>query len=191
MDCSLPGSSVHGIFQAIVLEWIAISFSRGSFQPMDWAWVSGIIDRCFTVWATREVLRLTYYKSTILQFPPSFVSQMVKGLPAMWESRIWSLGWEDPLEKEMATHSSTLTLKIPWTEEPGRLQSTGSQRVGHDWVTSLSLPSHLDITRWSIPKSDWLYFLQPKMEKLYTVSKNKTRSWRWLRSWTPYCQIQA
>ena len=49
----------------------------------------------------------------------------------------------------------------------------------------------MDITRWSIPKSDWLYSLQLKMEKLYTVSKNKTGSWLWLRSWTPYCQIQA
>ena len=50
---------------------------------------------------------------------------------------------------------------------------------------------HMDITRWSTLKSDWLYSLQPKMEKLYTVSKNKTRSWLWLRSWTPYCQIQT
>ena len=49
MDCSLPGSSVHGIFQAIVLEWIAISFSRGSPQPKDQTWVSRIVDRCFTV----------------------------------------------------------------------------------------------------------------------------------------------
>ena len=49
---------------------------------------------------------------------------------------------------------------------------------------------HIDISRWSKPKSDWLYSLQPKMEKLYTVSKNKTGSWLWLRSWTPYCQIQ-
>ena len=49
---------------------------------------------------------------------------------------------------------------------------------------------HMDITRWSTPKSDWLYSLQPNMEKLYTVSKNKTRSWLWLRSWIPYCQIQ-
>ena len=55
VDCSLPGSSVHGIFQAIVLEWIAISFSRGSTQPRDWTRVSRIVDRCFTVWATREV----------------------------------------------------------------------------------------------------------------------------------------
>ena len=50
----------------------------------------------------------------------------------------WSLGQEDPLEKEMATHSSTLAWRIPWREEPGRLQSMGSQRVGHDWVTSLT-----------------------------------------------------
>jgi len=55
MDCSLPGSSVHGIFQAIVLEWIAISFSKGSFQPRDRTRISRIVDRRFTVWATREV----------------------------------------------------------------------------------------------------------------------------------------
>ena len=49
---------------------------------------------------------------------------------------------------------------------------------------------HMGITRWSTPKSDWLYSLQPKMEKLYTVSKNKTWIWLWLRPWTPYCKIQ-
>ena len=57
---------------------------------------------------------------------------MVKCLPAMREARVRSLGWEDPLEKEMATHSTTLAWKIPWTEEPGRLQSMGFQRVGHN-----------------------------------------------------------
>ena len=57
---------------------------------------------------------------------------MIKHLPAMQETQIQSLGSEDPLEKEMATHSSTLAWKIPWTEEPGKLQSMGSQRVGHD-----------------------------------------------------------
>ena len=62
----------------------------------------------------------------------SLVAQMIKHLPAIWETRIRSLGWEDPLEKEMATHSSTLARKIPWTEEPGMLQSIGSQRVGHN-----------------------------------------------------------
>ena len=62
----------------------------------------------------------------------SLVAQMVKRLSTMWETRVQSLGWEDPLEKEMAIHSSTIVWKIPWTEEPGRLQSMGSQRVGHD-----------------------------------------------------------
>ena len=57
---------------------------------------------------------------------------MVKRLPVMWETWVQSLRWEDPLEKEMATHSITLAWKIPWMEEPGRLQSMGSQRVGHD-----------------------------------------------------------
>ena len=57
---------------------------------------------------------------------------MVKRLPAMRETWLQSLGWEDPLEKEMVTPSSTLAWKIPWTEEPGRIQSMGSQRVGHD-----------------------------------------------------------
>ena len=54
------------------------------------------------------------------------------GLPAVWETQVRSLGWEDPLEKEMATHSSILAWRVPWTEEPGRLQSIGLQRVGHD-----------------------------------------------------------
>ena len=62
----------------------------------------------------------------------SLVAQMVKRLPAMREIRVRFLGREDPLEKEMAIHSSTLAWKIPWTEEPGRLRSMGSQRVGHD-----------------------------------------------------------
>ena len=61
----------------------------------------------------------------------------------MRETRVRALGWEDPLEKEMAIHSSTVAWKIPWTEEPGRLQSMGSQRVGHDWATSLSLSSNM------------------------------------------------
>ena len=62
----------------------------------------------------------------------SLVAQTVKNLPAMEEAQFRSLGQEDPLEKEMATHSSILDWRIPWTEEPGGLQSMGSQRVGHD-----------------------------------------------------------
>ena len=66
------------------------------------------------------------------------------------------------------------------------------ERTGHSkhpLRTTQEKALHMDITRWSTLKSDWLYSLQPKMEKLYKVSKNKTGSWLWLRSWTPYCQI--
>ena len=65
MGCRLPGSSVHGIFQAIVLEWIAISFSRGSSQPRDQSWVSWIVDRCFTVWTTREIPKRLWTSETL------------------------------------------------------------------------------------------------------------------------------
>ena len=67
----------------------------------------------------------------------SLVAQRVKRLPAMQETWVWSMGQEDPLEKEMAPHSSTLAWKIPWTEEPGRLRSMQLRRVGHDWATSV------------------------------------------------------
>ena len=63
MDCSLPGSSVHGIFQARVLEWVAISFYRGSSQPRDWTPVSHIAGRCFIIWATREALCILKQRS--------------------------------------------------------------------------------------------------------------------------------
>ena len=62
----------------------------------------------------------------------SLVAQLVKNVPAMWENWVQSLGWEDPLEEGMATHSSILAWRIPWTEEPGRLQSAELQKVRHD-----------------------------------------------------------
>ena len=64
------------------------------------------------------------------------VAQMVKNLAAMQETQVWSPGWEDPLEKVTATHSSILAWRIPWIEEPGGLQSMGSQRVRHGWATN-------------------------------------------------------
>ena len=75
-------------------------------------------------------------------FLASLMAQMVKNPPAMQETWVQSLGWEDPLEEGMATHSSILAWRIPWTEEPGRLQSMGSQRVRQDWATSTFI-SHL------------------------------------------------
>ena len=75
----------------------------------------------------------------------SLVAQMVKRLPTMQETWVRSLGWEDPLEKEMAIHSSTLAWKIPWMVERGRLQSMESQRVEHDWVALMSMSMSMKI----------------------------------------------
>ena len=85
----------------------------------------------------------------------------------------------------------------PWNVEGSRAKTnrilprkcTGPSK--HPLPTTQEKTLHVDFTRWSTLKSDWLYSLQPKMEKLYTGNKNKTRSWLWLRSWTPYCQIQT
>ena len=85
----------------------------------------------------------------------------------------------------------------PWNTKRSRSKAnrvlprecTGHSK--HPLPTAQEKTLHMDTTRWSILRSDWLYSLQPKMEKHYTVSKNKTRSWLWLRSWTPYWQIQT
>ena len=70
-----------------------------------------------------------------MSYSPLMAAQLVENPPAMPETLVWFLGWEDPLEREMATHSSRIAWRMSWTEQPGRLQSIGSQRVGHDWAT--------------------------------------------------------
>ena len=87
-------------------------------------------------WKNTPRSMVIYYGPVV--YGASLVAQRIKRLPPMWDTRVWSLGWEDPLEKEMVTHSSILAWRIPWAEEPGSLQSTGSQGVGHNQVTSLS-----------------------------------------------------
>ena len=89
----------------------------------------------------------------------------------MWETQVRSLGQEDPLEKEMAAHSSTLAWRIPWREEPGRLQSMGWQRVGHDWETSLSLSGLCEAGRYG-RKSMFRARLEGWLEVIIAV-KNK------------------
>ena len=79
---------------------------------------------------------LNFFLLTYSWFRASLVAQTVKKLPAMQETQVRSLGQEDPLEKEMATHSSILAWRIPWTEKPGGLQAMRSQRVRHDWGTN-------------------------------------------------------
>ena len=85
----------------------------------------------------------------------------------------------------------------PWNAEWSRAKTNRvlprecTAHRKHPFPTTQETTLHMDITRWLTLKSDWLYSLQPKMENLYTVNKNKTRSWLWLRSWTPYYQIQT
>ena len=157
-----------------MLQWVAISFSRGSSWPRDRTQVSCIAGRFFTVWATREDLMMgwmiqiehwfliltlpllseAFSDSSVgkesacnagdlssipgsgrsagegLSYPFQYswaspVAQLVKNPPAMWETWVWSLCWEDPLEKGKATHSSILVWRIPWTIESMRLQRAG------------------------------------------------------------------
>ena len=89
---------------------------------------------CFS----HDVLLVNDFEDMCHDLEASLLAQIAKNLPAIKKTWAQSLGWEDLLEKEMASHSSTLAWRIPWTEEPGRLQSTASQRVRHDWATTFS-----------------------------------------------------
>ena len=104
--------------------------------------------------------------SIFSQISASLEAQTVKCMPAMQETGVWSQGWEDPLEKEMATHSSILAWRIPRTKEPGELQSMGSRRVRHDWATSLSF-SFLKSSKNSVTFCCVLFF--PKMNHLWCI----------------------
>ena len=137
IDGSPPGSPIPGILQARTLEWVAISFSN------EWKWKVKLkslshVRLLATPWTaayeapqSMGFSRQEYwsgvplpslsYAPTIPLIRASLVIQMVKILPAMLETRVWSLSQKDPLEKGMATHSSILAWRIPWTEEPGRL----------------------------------------------------------------------
>ena len=170
MDGSPPGFPVPGILQARTLQWVAISFSNA------WKWKVKVKSfSCVRPSATPW--------TAAYQAPPSMGfsrQEFWSGVPLpsprdIWNNRQiwpWSTEWSRAkanriLPKECNGHSKH---PLPTTQEE---------------------PLHMDVTRWSIPKSDWLYSLQAKIERLYTVSKNKNRNWLWLRSWTLYCQIQA
>ena len=126
----LPSSEIKQTFVStnvaflLAFEWL--------FLP--WSFVSNRTSH------TLSVTVLETYYGTVLWV--SLRAQLVKNSSAMREIWVWSLGWEDPLEEGMATPSSILAWRIPWTEEPGGLQSMGSQRVGHDWASKYSTAQH-------------------------------------------------
>ena len=118
-------------FQAISLDPCRINYRHF------WIWHSGLllmwlIQIYFPVSSVHERLTFSYGP---FSSRASLVARMVKNPPAMLETWVQSLGWEDPREEGMATHSSILAWRILWTKEPGGLQSMGSQRVEHDWAT--------------------------------------------------------
>ena len=97
---------------------------------------------CWPHWTVTEVLKEVRAAPGGGGAGSYMVVQTVKNQPAMQETKVWSLGQEDPLEKEMATHSSVLAWRIPWTEELGCLQSMGLHRVRHDWLTKKTTHTH-------------------------------------------------
>ena len=109
----------------------------------------------------------------------SLVAQSVKDLPAVQETWVWSLGWEDPLEKEMASHASILAWKISWTEEPRGLQSMGSQRVRHNWATNTYLTRSSSHSSLMAQRVEHL----PSMQETWVRSLGQKIPWR--RKWQP------
>ena len=117
VGCSPLGSAVHGTPQARILEWVAIPFSRRSFQPWDWTWVSCIAGRSFTVWATRLALIISFKHFTGGASGKEFTCQCRRCKRRGFNSWVG----KTPLEKEMATCASILAWKMPRTEELGGL----------------------------------------------------------------------
>ena len=140
MDCSLSGSSVRGIFQARMLEWIAISFSRGSSQLRNRTRVSCTAGRFFTNWAIKEALlrdKALHYSSIFFLGRYNYIKkQRFFFFSFFLLKRLSDFTFTvhfNALEKEMAAHSSVLAWRIPGTAEPCGLPSMGLHRVGHDW----------------------------------------------------------
>ena len=135
----------------VYLKWITHKEHRNSAQYNVAAWMEGSFGGEWIhvyVWLSLFAVHLKLSQHCFFTgYTPiwaSLVAQMVKNLPAMWETQVWSLGQEDPLEKSLATHSCILVWRIPWTEEPGRPQSIRSQRVEPDWATN-TLTCHTPI----------------------------------------------
>ena len=178
MDCGLPGFLVHGILQARTLEWVAISFSNA------WKWkvkvkslsrvrlyiymYNGMLfsleKEMLTRWEhpvkwdktvpKRQILYNFTYVRHLKGFPGGTSGKESSRQHRRQKTRVRFLGQEDPLEKEMATHSSILAWRIPWTEEPDRLQSMESQRGRHDWAKS-AMMKHLKYSDLQRRKGEW------------------------------------
>ena len=116
------------------------------------------------------------------------VSQMVKNLPAMQKTHVQYLDQEDPMEEGPATHSSILASRIPWTEEPGRLQSMGPQRVGHDWATNTHTHTHNLVTEMmksSVPLSGMFELGSTWLGSELDMKRDWSEWILWFPAWAP------
>ena len=156
MDCSPPGSSIHGMLGVRILEWVAISFSRGSSWPRDQTLVSGTAGRFFPVWATREAqkwwLQNDYCLWLMLKLKLQSFSHLMWRADSMEKTlmlgkiegrrrRGWQrMRWLDGITNSMDqwTWVSVNSRSWWWTMKPGVQHLIGSQRVGHDWVTEMN-----------------------------------------------------
>ena len=181
IDGSPPGSPVPGILQARTLEWIAISFSNA------WKWKVKVKTlSCIRLLATHGL------QPTRLLRPWDFPGRST----GVGCHRLLHCYRTLECKSRKSRHTWSNRQIWPWSTQWSRTKTNRvlpGEHTGHSkhpLPTTQEMTLQMGITRWSILKSDWLYYLQLKMEKLYTVSKNKTGSWMWLRSLT-YCQIQT
>ena len=137
MDRGARCAVVHGVAKSgtPLIYWVCTSLREVESTVQEMPKIKQVVRNKFTFRAPlvlSSVSCVELYVSRHQPIPLTLVAQRLKHLAGMQETRVRSLGWKDPLEKEMAIHSSTLAWRIPWREEPGRLQSMGSQRVEHD-----------------------------------------------------------
>ena len=170
--CDPTGYTAHGILQARKLEWIAFPFSRGSSQPTDWTQVSCIAGGFFNNWAMGEFSSNDHYNYYCGQ-----ESLRRNGVAILVNKRVQNaeLGCNFKNERMISVRFKGKPFNIAIIQVYAVITREDSTQGHHQMVNT----------------KIWLYSLQPKMEKFYTVNRNKTRSWLWLRSWIPYCQIQT
>ena len=167
--------------------------SSGDLPTQDWIWFSCTADRLFTMWATtHKQLFIWHCSKKHLVASHSFKREQKGEMTVSGRKRdglTFLIQERTILKPALMIAFGIKSEKGVKNEKEVKRKHTGHNK--HPLPRTQEKTLHRDTTRWSTPKSDWLYSLQPKMEKLHTVSKNKTGSWLWLRSWTPYCQIQT
>ena len=173
--CATPWTAGHQAPPSLGFSrqehWSGLPFPSPVHESEKWKWSHSVVSDAATPWTA------AYQASPSLGFSRQ---EHWSGVPLPSSRNTWSNRQIWPWNTEWSRAKTNRVLPR---------KCTGHSK--HPLPTTQEKTLHMDITRWSTPKSDWLYSLQPKMEKLYTVNKNKTRSWWWLRSWNPYCQTQT